>query len=199
MVEGVDHIVKYVNPAFCRLLEKTQDEFMGRPFGEMVPKNDKCMAMLDRVLRSGMPASHTEEQHSKIHPFFWSYTMWPFMSDKDPMGVMIQVTESAQLHEKTLAMNEALILGSVRQHELAEAADAANALLLVEISERKQAEEALKQAQAQLTDRAGQLEGLVTERTAELTAQTSNWKRLCIPLRMTCARRCGRCRAFRHY
>jgi len=170
MVEGTDHIVRYVNPAFCRVLEKTQNEISRRPFGEMLPKNDKCLAMLDRVFRSGMPASHTEEQHSKTHPLFWSYTAWPVMSDKGPMGVMIQVTESAQLHEKTLAMNEALIVGSVRQHELAEVADAANALLLVEISERKEAEEALNQAQTLLRDRAGQLEGLVTERTTELTA-----------------------------
>jgi signal transduction histidine kinase len=67
-------------------------------------------------------------------------------------------------------MNEALMLGSVRQHELTEAADALNGLLQVEITERKQVEEALRRAQAQLTDRAGQLEGLVTKRTAELTA-----------------------------
>jgi len=40
--------------------------------------------------------------------------------------VMIQVTETAQFHEKTLAMNEALILGSVRQHELAGEAENLN-------------------------------------------------------------------------
>ena len=69
-----------------------------------------------------------------------------------------------------VAMNEALVLGSVRQHELTEAANSSNAQLKEEISERKKAEEALRRAQAQLTDRAGQLEGLVAERTAELTA-----------------------------
>jgi signal transduction histidine kinase len=76
----------------------------------------------------------------------------------------------ATVHEKTLAMNEALVLGAVRQHELAEAADSLNALLQLEIRERKQAEEALRRAQGQLEDRAGQLEELVAERTAELTA-----------------------------
>jgi signal transduction histidine kinase len=49
------------------------------------------------------------------------------MVEERPAGVMIQVTVTAQFHEKTLAMNEALILGSVRQHELTEAADASNA------------------------------------------------------------------------
>jgi len=83
---------------------------------------------------------------------------------------MIQATETAQLQEKMLAMNEALMLGSVRQHELAEAADSANALLQVEIRERKEAEQALRRAQAQLSDHAGELERLVAERTSELTA-----------------------------
>jgi signal transduction histidine kinase len=96
--------------------------------------------------------------------------MWPVIEDERSVGIMIQVTETTQFREKTLAMNEALILGSVRQHELAEAADSSNVLLQMEISERKQVEEALRSAQTQLSDRAGQLEGLVAERTAELTA-----------------------------
>jgi signal transduction histidine kinase len=136
----------------------------------MLPEKDECVTLLDRVYRTGKPESHTEQQHSKPHPIFWSYTMWPVLADKRTVGVMIQVTETAQFHEKTLAMNEALMLGSLRQHELTEAADASNVQLQKEIIERKQAEEALHRAQAQLTDRAGQLQGLVTERTSELTS-----------------------------
>ena len=56
--------------------------------------------------------------------------------------------EAAQLHEKMLAMNEALLLGSVRQHELTEAAEKLNEQLRAEITERKQAEEALLKAGA---------------------------------------------------
>jgi len=173
MVEGADQIVLYINPAFCFLLGKPQNELSGRPFGELVPKHDKCIGLLDRVFRSGMPASHMEEQHSAMHPLFWSYTLWPVMSDKFPTGVMFQVTESATLHEKTLAMNEALILGSLRQHELTEASDSSNRTLQIEIGERKQAEAALEQAQTKLSDRAGHFEGLVIERTTELRATNS--------------------------
>jgi signal transduction histidine kinase len=75
-----------------------------------------------------------------------------------------------QFHEKLVTMNEALVLGSVRLHEFAESAVALNERLRVEIAERALAETALRQAQAQLTDRAGQLEELVVKRTAELTA-----------------------------
>jgi signal transduction histidine kinase/ActR/RegA family two-component response regulator len=56
--------------------------------------------------------------------------------------------ETAQLHEKMLAMNEALLLGSVRQHELTEAAEKLNEQLRAEIAERKHAEEALLKAGA---------------------------------------------------
>ena len=57
---------------------------------------------------------------------------------------MVHVTKNAQFDEKMLAMNEALLLGSLRQHELAEASDNLNIQLLREIAERKQAEETLR-------------------------------------------------------
>ncbi len=67
-----------------------------------------------------------------------------------PWGVMIQVTETAQFHEETLAMNEALLLGSVRQHKLAETAENLNAQLRAEIDERKRAEAALRESETRV-------------------------------------------------
>ena len=128
-VEGPSHVVRYVNPAFCRLVDKPAEELVGKSFGELLVDGAECVTLLDRVFRTGKPESHTEEQHSKPNPVFWSYTMWPVIADQRTVGVMVQVTETAQSYEKTLAMNEALILGSVRQHELTEAADASNAQL----------------------------------------------------------------------
>ena len=60
---------------------------------------------------------------------------------------MIQVTETALFHEKMLAMNEALVLGSLRQHELAEASESLNFKLQREITERKQVEAALRESE----------------------------------------------------
>jgi len=50
---------------------------------------------------------------------------------------MMQVTEATQSREKMLAMNEALMLGSLRQHELAEASQLLNVQLQKKINERK--------------------------------------------------------------
>jgi PAS domain S-box-containing protein len=50
-------------------------------------------------------------------------------------------------NDAMVAMNEALILGSVRQHEFTEAAESLNAELKVEIAERKRAEENLRDSE----------------------------------------------------
>src|ERR1700686_4588403 len=124
---------------------KPTEQLVGKPFCEMLPERDECVALLDRVFRTGKPESHTEKEHSKPHPLFWSFTMWPVLADERPVGVMIQVTETAHFHEKTLAMNEALMLGSLRQHGLTEVAESLNVQLQTEITERKQVQAALRE------------------------------------------------------
>jgi signal transduction histidine kinase len=76
--------------------------------------------------------------------------------------------QRAHLQRRTAAMNEQLVVSGVRQHELTEAAEKLNAELQAEIAQRKQVEEELRTAQAQLANRAVQLEALVTQRTAKL-------------------------------
>jgi signal transduction histidine kinase len=169
-VEGASHIVRYANPAFCRLMNSSLERLVGKPFDQLLPDKDHCVTLLDQVFRSKKPATFTEQEPAKPHPVFWSYTIWPVREDEGLVGVMIQVTETAKLHGKTVAMNEALVLGSIRQHELTEAAEKLNAQLHLEITERKRTEEALHRAQAELADHARQLEARVIERTAELTA-----------------------------
>src|SRR5687768_14152206 len=84
-MEGATHIVRYANPAFCRLIGKPIEELLGKPFGELLPEKDECVTLLERVFRTGESASHTEEQDSKPHPIFWSYTMWPVIAEEAPV------------------------------------------------------------------------------------------------------------------
>lgn len=169
-VEGPGHIVRYANPAFCLLIDRAGGALVGRPLCEILTDLDDCCDSCDRVFRTGQSENHAARVQSDASLENWSYSMWPVRAAGRVTGVVIQVIETAQFHEKTLAMNEALVIGSLRQHELTAAADSSNALLQEEISERKLAEEALHRAQAALSAHAGELEGLVAARTSELAA-----------------------------
>jgi PAS domain S-box-containing protein len=140
-VDGATHIVRYANPAFCALMGKPMEQLLGKPLSELLPEKDECVSLLNRVFRTGKPESHTEEEQAAPHPVFWSYTAWPAHAGEGLVGIMIQVTETAKLHGETVAMNQALLLGSLRQHELAEAAEKLSVQLRVEIAERELAEQ----------------------------------------------------------
>jgi signal transduction histidine kinase len=167
-VEGAGHLVRYANPPFCHLIGKPLEQIVGKALGELLPEKDECVTLLDRVFRTGKPENHTERDRSKTHPVFWSYTMWPVMANERAAGVVIQVTETAQFHKTTLEMNEALTLGSVRQHQLAEAATSWNTRLQEEISVRTQAETALRAVRMELARVNAELEQKVCDRTAKL-------------------------------
>jgi PAS domain S-box-containing protein len=142
-VEGPGHIVRYVNPAFCRLLDLPDEDIVGRPFAELVQSKDECLKRLDWVFRKGKPASHTERDQAKSRTLFRSFSLWPVMVDERAVGIVIQVTESSTLLEQTVSMNEELMLGSVRQHELTETSEKLNAQLRAEILVRTKMQEAL--------------------------------------------------------
>lgn len=86
----------------------------------------------------------------------------------NPTPNIVQKSETAQVHETMVALNEALMLGSVRQHELTEAAEILNAQLVAEITERKRAEHELVVAKDEINRQVQHLEETVTERTGQL-------------------------------
>jgi signal transduction histidine kinase len=141
---GSLHTLRYVNLAFCLLTGKSKDELIGTAFCHITPDTNECILLLDRVAKTGLADSHTGQEPSGIHPLYWSYAMWPLLgADHSHLGIMIQVTEAAKFHDDAVAMNQALLVGSVRQHELTEAANLLNVQLQAAIIVAKKAEEAL--------------------------------------------------------
>jgi two-component sensor histidine kinase len=140
VVEGTAHIVRYANPAFCRLTDKAPDILVGKSFRAMLPNTDECLALLDRVYRTGQPENYTKLNPSDPDPALSCYAMWPLMTNGRVAGIAIQVVETAPPHERTLAMNEALMLGSLRLHEITADVAALNIRLHAEIGEREQRE-----------------------------------------------------------
>jgi two-component sensor histidine kinase len=139
-VEGAAHIVRYVNPLFCRLAAKASEDLLGKSFCALLPNTDECLALLDRIYRTGQPESYAELNASDPAPALFRYAMWPVMANGAVAGIAIQVVETASPHEMTLAMNEALMLGSLRLHEVTDDVTSLNIRLQAEIAEREQRE-----------------------------------------------------------
>jgi len=141
---GPTHTIRYVNLAFCLLTGKSKDELLGTAFCDISHCTDDCMLLLDRVAKTGLADSHIGYEKTDTHPLYWSYAMWPLLgTNQSHLGIMVQVTEAAQFHGDAVAMNQALLLGSVRQHELTEAAELLNVQLQAAIILGKKTEEAL--------------------------------------------------------
>jgi len=145
-VEGVTHIVIYVNPAFARLVGKAVDDLVGRPFSEAVPEgvDNGCLSLLDRVYRTGVPENLSEQEHHQLQSqsVYWSYAVWAILGvDERAEGVMIQVTDSTEIalfRRQAVAMNEALIVSATQQHELADVARSLSTQLEAEVQARDQ-------------------------------------------------------------
>jgi signal transduction histidine kinase len=170
-VEGRSHTVCFVNSAFCRLLHRRREELLGRPFADIVSNGAKCIELLDRVYETGECETHAEPDEANSTPAYWLYAMWPALDAKErPERVIIQVTKATQFRQNAAAMNEELLLGALRQHELRVAAEKSNVSLQMEIAERRRIEADLDAAHAQLRANAEKLEQAVIERTAQLRA-----------------------------
>jgi two-component sensor histidine kinase len=133
-------IVRYVNAAFCQLADQTSDELVGTSFCAMMPDAEECKALLDRIYRTGQPETYTKLTSSDSDSVLSCYAMWPMMANERAVGVAVQVIEAAPLDERTLAMNEALMLGSLRLHEVTADVASLNVQLHAEIGEREQRE-----------------------------------------------------------
>ena len=174
-LEGPAHVARYVNPAFCRLTGKSREALTGRPFAETVQEGDSCLAALDGVYRTGEPTTHTEPEHSGLHPVYWSYALWPVLDENQrPSGVMIQVTETTRFHREAGEMNQALLLSSVRQHEMTDVAERLNEVLRREITHRRRVEEALRVSEESYRTLVGQVKDYAIFRT-DLTGRATSW------------------------
>ncbi len=174
-VQGPGHIIRTVNPAFCALLGRAEHDLLGRPFEGIVSGGRKCIEVLDRVYETGEGDTHAEPDGAHPTSAYWLFAMWPALNEQaEPERVVIQMSRASELRPDLVALNEALLVGGLRQHELREAAEKANIELQAEIAARARAEQALQAAHEQLQGNAAKLEQKVAERTAQLVASMAD-------------------------
>ncbi|MDB6170375.1 MAG: hypothetical protein JWM88_3239, partial [Verrucomicrobia bacterium] len=127
------------------------EELLGKPFGRLVRNGKKCTALLDRVYKTGEFETHVDADHSAANPSYWLYAMWPALgADAKPERVVIQLTKSGHFHLDIAAMNEALLISGLRQHELREEAEKSSARSLGAIAAQRVTEGALRDVNDQL-------------------------------------------------
>lgn len=143
-IDAVAKTIRYANFAFCLLTGKTKDELTGSRLKSISPDGIGWLKSVDEAAQDGHVISRTETWVSESGPVTWTYTLWPVMAaESRPLGMILQVSEVKPEGQDTVAMNQALLLGALRQHELAEAAELLNVQLRTEMAARKKAESAL--------------------------------------------------------
>ncbi len=153
-LEGATRIVRYGNPAFCTMIGLSLEAIVGKPFHELLPDKDHCVSLIDLVALTKKPASFTEQEPEKPQPVFWSYTIWPLKEIDGLVGVMIQVTETAEVHGKLIAMNQALLLDALHNGELTPSAELQTAQLHAEMVTREEVAAVLLENVRELSEKA---------------------------------------------
>lgn len=141
------HLVCYANPAFCSLAGRSREELIGNSIADVLPEGDVSVLLLDRLRRVETNEFHIQQGVAAPYPLYWTYDIWPVLAEAaggdDAARIIIQLSDATAIDSRVTAMNEALLVSAVRQHELAEAAEALNTRLEAEIKQREQAQEAL--------------------------------------------------------
>jgi PAS domain S-box-containing protein len=128
--QGPAHLLRWVNPAFCRLAGTSAEGIIGRSFEAALPaaRTDGAVELLDRVLRTGVEASLPDPAQSSSPGELpsRSYTVAPlFGVEGQPDGLLVRVDDSTELmlaRERAATddlreANRRLLLASLRAEE----------------------------------------------------------------------------------
>ncbi len=165
--EGEQHVVRYVNPAFCRLSGLDRERLIGQPLsdGVALTGEEERHPLFDRAFREGGVVTGESLPHvdSSGRSVFWSYVAWAVMGEGERVrGLMIQVTdttahsvavrESAQMRE----VHTAMVKSGIERDE-------ATARAVKSAERAEKAERKLKDRQAEVENLNHRLRRAMTE------------------------------------
>jgi PAS domain S-box-containing protein len=128
--QGDAHLLRWVNPAFCRLVGANAEDVIGRPLAEVLPaaRTDGALELLDVALHTGAEASLPEAGQATppggLPPR--SYSVAPlFGAEGRPEGLLVRVDDTAELmqaRDRTASddlreANRRLVLAGLRAEE----------------------------------------------------------------------------------
>lgn len=140
VTEGPSHVLRRVNPAFCRLMGAAEADVLDRAYGDAFPEHagEGPLPLLEHVFRSGEPEEYEEVERPRpgSEAAVWSYTVWPLRASAGAVtGLVLEARDrtheaasTRQLREtadQIRWINELLLASALREQELAEKAEAA--------------------------------------------------------------------------
>lgn len=151
-VEGGSHRVRGANRAFFQMTGTSEEEVVGKPFAQSVPKAALYMAQLERASFAADPGLGQVAESASPSTLPGLCVAWPVVGAEGMVrGLVVQFRQADPAHAEMLAMNEQLVVSAVRQLELTETAESLNRQLQVEMADRATAQRALAE-QARLLD-----------------------------------------------
>lgn len=130
--------ISCVNLAFCLLTGRSKQALIGSSLVQIVPDGQECLSVIEQAQQTGSAITHAGAASG------WTYVFRPVPGGEgDALAVILQVTEAMAPGHEAVLVNQALLLGALRQHELIEAAELLNMQLRAEMVARKAAEKAL--------------------------------------------------------
>lgn len=162
-LEGPDHVFTAANQGFCDLLKKKHRDLIGKPFAALVPAVDVRSVLLDQVRNTGRSGSCIFPADKDSGDLPRSYSCWPLHAADDvvPTGLILQVAEFDTLNEQSAAINAALLISSVHQHELTGIADLRVKSLRGELANSEQVSALLQASELQLRTMADSIPQMV--------------------------------------
>ena len=141
--QGVEHLVRFANPAFLRLVGRESGAVIGRPLAVTLDASRlmRAVALLDRVFATGRPGRSVDlgpRGDGQDSPPVTSIA-WPILSDdRQPTGLMLQLSEASGTIQATpdagaevRDANRRLLVAGLEAQRQADAQTAINADLRV--------------------------------------------------------------------
>lgn len=113
ILRGPQYIVEMANDAYMQLIDKTQEEFIGKPLFDTLPEVKEAVhSLLDSVLNTGVPYHGNEvpipvNRYGKQDVFYFDFLYHPLKEEDGKIsGVIVAVTEVTEKVESRKTVEE---------------------------------------------------------------------------------------------
>jgi signal transduction histidine kinase len=136
ILQGKAHVIRYVNPAFCRLTLRAASELEGQRYTTLSREPERVEALLERATQSRSTELSPDIAYVSAdqEPLFGTTMALPVQGESN-LGLVVHVLETtklsggrsqpAQSAQELREANERLLLASLREQELTERANQA--------------------------------------------------------------------------